>query len=417
MSPADATARPAAPPPKAGPRRPFRPVPFLLAAGGAVALLATQYNFEYAWLPALDAAGTWSGPLFTLGSLVVTPLLLLRVAADAVLLAGAVACFIATLRQIKPKFYAPLLITLILVGAYFYYGALENLTAPWLADLTGGWITSYSPTFLTIAAAVVAELILGRIAYGKWIDPTSAYISGISAGILIKSPELWPFVLCALLSITSKYSLRLGGRHLWNPSNFGVTVMVLLASQHTYPLSFQYGNVIWVNLLIWTLGAFILWKFDKLHIPVVFAIVYLLLVPLKSWITGNPWATEAGPLTGPMYQLFMCFMITDPKTITRSRWSQCLVAALVAVGEMVFRLAPTWCAGSPAFLGLVSADAAFVALFVVGPIANVIEMLLTPNKAAARPQPAAAAPDALKTQLQAGRAAGFIPAVGANPPG
>ena len=426
MSRSDVTAaRPAAappPPPAARPRPPFRPLSFLLASGGAAALLTAQFYFERAWLPALEAAGSWSAPLFTFGEWLVTPLLLLHVVADVVLYAGAIACFVWTLRQIKPKYHAPLLITLILVGAYFYYGALENLSAPWLAALTGGWLTSYAPTFVTIAAAVAVEFILGRIAYGKWIDPTSAYISGISAGILIKSPELWPFVLCAAISITSKYALRLGGRHLWNPTNFGVTVMVLLAAQHTGPLSVQYGNVIWVNILIWTLGALILWKFDKLHIPVTFAVVYLLLTPLKSWATGNEWVVEAAPLTGPMYQLFMCFMITDPKTITQSKWSQCLVAGLVAVAEMLFRLAPTWFTVAPAFLALVSADAAFIALFVVGPAANVIEILRKPRKSTAATQPpvAAAAPakaDGVVSPLDPGRAAGFLPAVGSNPPG
>jgi hypothetical protein len=379
----------------------------LVGSGGAVALLAIQYWFERAWLPALDKAGVGAVPLFALGSLFVTQLLVLRVAADSVLFAGAIAFFVWTLRQIKPQYHAQVLITLILIGAYFYYGALDDLSAPWLAALTGGWFASYAPTFVTIAVAIGAEWILGRLAYGKWINPASAYISGISAGILIKSPELWPFVLAAALSITSKYALRLNGRHLWNPTNFGVTVMVLLASQHTYPLSVNFGNVIWVNLLIWTLGAFILWKFGKLHIPVVFAAVFLLLTPLKCWTTGNPWATEAAPLTGPMYQLFMCFMITDPKTITQSKWSQCLVAGLVAVGEMVFRLTPTWFAGAPAFLALVSADAAFVSLFVVGPAANVIEILLTPKK-----PPAAAA----KLPQESGRAAGFIPAGQIKPP-
>ena len=229
----------------------------------------------------------------------------------------------------------------ILAGAYFYYGVLENLTAPWLAALTGGWVTAYSPTFVAIAAAVAAEMVLGRLAYGKWLNLASAYISGISAGILIKSPELWPFVLCAVISIASKYALRVGGRHLWNPTNFGVTVMLLLASQHTASLSVQYGNVLWVNLLIWTLGALILWKIGKLHIPVTFAAVYLLLSPLRSSLTGNPWVTEVAPLTGPMYQLYICFMITDPKTTTHKVWSQCLTAGLVAVAEAALRLAPT----------------------------------------------------------------------------
>ena len=206
-----------------------------------------------------------------------------------------------------------------------------------------------------------------------------------------------------MISIASKYALRVRGRHLWNPTNFGVTVMLVLAAQHTASLSVQYGNVIWANIVIWTLGALILGRIGKLHIPVVFALVYTLLSPLRSWLTGNQWLTEIAPLTGPMYQLYMCFMITDPKTTTHKVWSQCLTAGLVAVAETAFRLAPTLFPTAPEFL---SFDAAYLALFVVGPTANLIEICWTPWQT---PAPSA--------QRESGRAAGFVPAVGIKPPG
>jgi Na+-translocating ferredoxin:NAD+ oxidoreductase RnfD subunit len=62
--------------------------------------------------------------------------------------------------------------------------------------------------------------------------------------------------------------------------------------------------------------------------------------------------------------LFVFFMITDPKTTVSTRWGQCVVAALVAVMEMILRLAEV-------------VDAPYYALFIVGPIANVIELAAT----------------------------------------
>ena len=70
---------------------------------------------------------------------------------------------------------------------------------------------------------------------------------------------------------------------------------------------------------------------------------------------------EVAPITGPMYQLFIFFMITDPKTTVKPRWAQCLVAALVAVAEMIFRLAE-------------NVHAPYYALAVVGPAANAFEI-------------------------------------------
>ena len=37
------------------------------------------------------------------------------------------------------------------------------------------------------------ELVLGRLTYGRWPHPASAYITGISVGILVRSPFLWPY--------------------------------------------------------------------------------------------------------------------------------------------------------------------------------------------------------------------------------
>ena len=82
---------------------------------------------------------------------------------------------------------------------------------------------------------------------------------------------------------------------------------------------------------------------------------------LRAWITGHPLLSEVAPITGPMYQLFIFFMITDPKTTVRPKWAQSLVAFLVAAVEAVFRL-------------MQFVYAPFYALFIVGPIANLIEI-------------------------------------------
>ena len=59
---------------------------------------------------------------------------------------------------------------------------------------------------------------------------------------------------------------------------------------------------------------------------------------MRAAVTGHPWLAEVAPITGPMYQLFIFFMITDPKTTVRAKRAQCLVAFLVAAVEAVLRL-------------------------------------------------------------------------------
>jgi enediyne biosynthesis protein E5 len=247
--------------------------------------------------------------------------------------------------NLDSRYVAPAFITLILIVGHLSYGILE----------------SYWRTALAIVTAIAVELIFGRLVYGKWPHPASAYITGISVGILVRSPAYWPYVVCSFLSVASKYVLRLRGRHLWNPSNFGISVMVFIVPAAMATLSIQWGNAVWPMLVIWVLGSVIIWRVRRFHICVTYVLSFLAFALLRSWITGNPWQSEVAPLTGPMYQLFTFFMVTDPKTTVRSKKGQILVVFLVALVEMILRL-------------MQSIYAPFYALFLVGPAANLVEI-------------------------------------------
>ena len=249
--------------------------------------------------------------------------------------------------SLENRFVPPVFITLILLVGHLSFGILE----------------SYPKTLLAIATSILAELVLSRIFFDKWPHLASAYITGISVGILVRSPAYWPFALCALISITSKYVLRVKDRHIWNPSNFGVSAILFLAGDVAASLSIQWGNFLAPMLVIWALGAMIIWRLRRFHITGTYVISFLALALLRSWITGSPWMSEIAPITGPEYQLFIFFMITDPKTTVRSKTGQCIVALSVALVEMLLRLDQV-------------IYAPFYALFLVGPAALLIEMWL-----------------------------------------
>ncbi len=245
------------------------------------------------------------------------------------------------------RYVSPVFITLILLGGQLSYGILE----------------SYERTLLAIAAAITTELILGRIFLGKWLNLASAYITGISVGILVRSPAFWPYAIGAALAITSKYALRFRGRHLFNPSNFGISVILFLLPASVTMLSIQWGNNMWSMVVIWVLGTVIIWRLRRFHICATYVVSFLVLAVIRSWIIHEPWLSEVAPVTGPEYQLFIFFMITDPKTTVRSKKGQCIVVFLVALFEMFFRLDQ-------------SVYAELYALFWIGPIALLVEMWL-----------------------------------------
>ena len=243
------------------------------------------------------------------------------------------------------RYIAPAFITCILIVGQISFGFLE----------------SYKKTGIAIAVSLVSELILARIFTGKWPNLASAYITGISVGILVRSPAIWPYVVCALISIMSKYVLRIKGRHIWNPSNFGISVLLFLAPETVAGLSIQWGNYLLPMLVIWVLGSVIIARLHRFNITGTYVACFIIFAFLRSYITGSPWQSEVAPLTGPMYQLFIFFMITDPKTTVRSKFWQCVVVAIVALVETILRLEHV-------------VYAPFYALFLVGPAALLVEM-------------------------------------------
>jgi Na+-transporting NADH:ubiquinone oxidoreductase subunit NqrB len=258
------------------------------------------------------------------------------------------------LSRIDKRYLAPILVTAVLITGQVTFGFLE----------------SWSRTALAIATAIAVDALLGWWMVGKVPHLASAYVTGISVGMLVRSPEFWPYALCSAISITSKYVIRVDGRHIFNPSNLGMVAMLLLAYDSVAGLSIQWGNNLLPMIAVWVFGSVIIASLGRLHITASYVIAFVVFSVLRSAVTGHPWLAEVAPITGPMYQLFIFFMITDPKTTVHPRWAQCLVAVLVAALEAVFRL-------------FQFVHSPYYALFIVGPTANLIEIYLT-RRATAR---------------------------------
>jgi Na+-translocating ferredoxin:NAD+ oxidoreductase RnfD subunit len=253
---------------------------------------------------------------------------------------------------------------------YFQYVPPAFITLLLLiGQLSFGVLDSYLYVVVSIVAAVLTEVILSRVLLGKWKSLSSAYISGISVGILIRSVSIWPYIITSVLSIMSKYILKYNGRHLWNPSNFGVSWMLFMAPLDVAGLSIQWGSNFLGLAVIWALGLAIVYRAKRFHVTIAYVISFIILAYVRSLIVGDTFLAEVSPLTGPMYQLFIFFMITDPGTSVSTRKGRIIVVILVALVEFVLRL--------NSFI-----YAPFYALFLVGPVAKYIDLKRSAKKAA-----------------------------------
>ena len=239
----------------------------------------------------------------------------------------------------------------------------------WRYAILGG----YERLAIALGACVIAELALSWLVRGRLANIASAYISGISLSLLIKpqSNLLWPFALGGFLAIASKYVLACRGRHLWNPSNFAIGALVLLASHQVAVLSHQWGNEIATNAVIWSFGLLIASRARALHVTLTYVASFLLLAIIRNAAVGGPLLAEIAPITGPMYQLFIFFMVTDPRTTVSGRSGRMRVAVAVALVEMGIRIAGDH---QVPYLAPLYFSPPIMALFIVGPIAMYVDL-------------------------------------------
>lgn len=262
--------------------------------------------------------------------------------------------------HVDPRYLIAGLITLVLLAAQFRY------------QMVGG----YDRLALALGTCLLTEALLSWWIRGRIVNLQSAYISGLSLTLLIKPQggSFLPFVMGGFLAIASKYVLQFRNNHLWNPTNFAISVLLLAMANRVSVLSHQWGNELWTNLTIWAFGLVIVTRVKVLHITLAYVTSFLALNAARAVLTNQPVVPEIAPITGPMYQLFIFFMITDPRTIVRDRRWQVVVCILIAVVETLIRFAsdndwamPTAFYAAPALL----------ALWIVGPIAKFVDLALT----------------------------------------
>ncbi len=259
--------------------------------------------------------------------------------------------------QLSPSWLFAGLLTLIVVAGEVFFDAL------------GG----YERLAVALGTAIVGEHVFSWMFAGRKGNTLSAYITGNSILVLTKPAAglLWPFAAGPLLAILSKHALRFRGQHIWNPTNLSFSILLLVAPGSISILSHQWGNDLAVVFVLMALGFLVVGKSRLLHVTGTYVLAFLVLSVPRAWISGQPFLGEIAPITGPVSMLFMFFMITDPKTVLRTKAGRVKVVIFVALAEALIRLGYHW---QLAFFEPLLRAPQIFALAIVGPVAKVWEL-------------------------------------------
>jgi len=170
-------------------------------------------------------------------------------------------------------------------------------------------------------------------------DSRSALISALSLCLLCRTNEAWLAASAAVIAISSKFLVRVRGKHIFNPTNIGLVVM-LLVSDAVWVSPGQWGNPAWFAFLMASLGLLVVTRAARADVTFAFLVVYAALIAGRSYWLGEPAAIPVHRLQSGALLLFAFFMISDPKTTPHSRAGRLVFAALVAYGAwyVQFRL-------------------------------------------------------------------------------
>jgi enediyne biosynthesis protein E5 len=164
----------------------------------------------------------------------------------------------------------------------------------------------------------------------------SAIVTCCGVSLLLRSDTMWAHPLAAALAMSSKFALRICGKHLYNPANFGVIAAITLLPG-TWVSPGQWGNDLALAIWLLMLGSIVTTRARRLDISWVFLSAFLGLVALRILLLGQSWAIWWHQLGNGALLLFAFFMISDPMTIPNRRGPRIAYALIVATATIVWQ--------------------------------------------------------------------------------
>ena len=181
-----------------------------------------------------------------------------------------------------------------------------------------------------VASAFATQFVASR-AVGLRFDPKSALISILSLCLLVRTNYLSLAALAAVLTIGSKFLLRIDGKHVFNPTNFGIAV-TMAATGAVWVSPGQWGTGAFFAFLMACLGGLVIHRAARSDVTYAFIAFYAMVLFGRALWLGDPLTIPLHQIENGAFLLFSFFMISDPKTTPESRAGRILFALAVALG-------------------------------------------------------------------------------------
>jgi len=234
---------------------------------------------------------------------------------------------------------------------HFQMMALSSLL---MAILT---IYDFAPSLKIIGSifisAITTQFIFYRLFSIHSMDYRSPIITSLSLCLLFKTSLWWLYPCAAIIAIASKFLLRYRDKHLFNPANAAIVLLLLMAPNYVWVSPGQWGNEIWLGFALICLAGLVLGKARRMDTALFFLGAWTLLLLARAIWLGDPLEIPMHHLQSGALLIFAFFMISDPMTTPNS-----------CIGRLCFAIAVAMVTYILAY-GLQIREAIFYALFII----------------------------------------------------
>lgn len=239
------------------------------------------------------------------------------------------------------------------------------MTLQVLGQTVLGFKVSIAQIAITIAVCAVVDLLVTLARDRMLVWPASGILTGSSIAFILRATgtehgDWWSlqgiqfFVLAGIVSLLSKYLIRLEGRHLFNPSNVGLVLTLLVVGPTgVFPQYLYWGPVgapLAAAMAVILLGGF--WVLSNVRMVAMaasFFVTFALAIAACA-ASGRSYVAvwHPRPITGAFYWLsilaspevliFVFFMMSDPRTTPRSAAGRAFFGSLTGLmaAELIF---------------------------------------------------------------------------------
>jgi Na+-transporting NADH:ubiquinone oxidoreductase subunit NqrB len=175
-----------------------------------------------------------------------------------------------------------------------------------------GWDQDWLNYAAAFTGTVGIQTIFIKTGYAQNHSYKSAIITALGLCLLLKTNSPIIFFCAGAIAIAQKFAIRINGKHLWNPANFGIIIAIIL-SGNAWVSPGQWGNQA-VFVLVSSVAAWnVLSRIGRIDTGIIFLLSLSIFEYFRT-VVYLEWGHEVWlhKMTSGSILLFSFFMITDP---------------------------------------------------------------------------------------------------------